>query len=339
MTDVSHVRRDRRPHQVFGKHVPLLRELRPQIRIPGAHLARRLIERPQVRESRRQAAAAGRRIVGGRRLEEERRIERQTQVGAGSLHVLRDAVAAAQHPSIVGPPRQAEPRLETLVVRLIERARRTIAVGRDDLLAGGQAEIPLAVVRLDDGLRVRPTHPEVERERRRHLEIVLHEQRGPVVEVRPRLRGAATPFGRHLIEQEIGERESGEGAAVGEDPEQAVVAGVEAALHVVQELPADFERMVALQPRDLVVELKGPVERVGVARAGADRREPCTPSDRAEAGNRLTAGNPERAVRVPDAAPVERPGHDLYLVEADQGLVDERAAENTIPVERDVAER
>ena len=79
------------------------------------------------------------------------------KIGPRSLHVLRDAVAAAQHPAIVGPPREAEPRLETFVVRLVERTRLSIAVGRDDLLTSCQAEIPLAVVLLDDRLRVRPT--------------------------------------------------------------------------------------------------------------------------------------------------------------------------------------
>src|SRR5206468_10615381 len=126
---------------VLAEHVPLLRELRPQIRIPGADLTGRLVERPQVGEARPEAAAAGRRIVGNRRLEEEGRVERQTQVRAGALHVLRDAVASAQHPAIVDPPRQAEARLETLVVRIVQRTRLTNALSRDDLLAGRQAEI------------------------------------------------------------------------------------------------------------------------------------------------------------------------------------------------------
>src|SRR5262249_25532365 len=145
--------------------------------------------------------------------------------------------------------------------------RLTIALRRDDLLTGSEAEIRLAVVLFDKRLRVRPTYPEIERERLRHLEVVLHEERDPVVKVRPGLCGAAAPLRRHLIEQEIGERGSCEGAAIGEYSEQAVVAGVKASLRVVQELAADLERMVALQPRDLVVELIRPIERVGVARA------------------------------------------------------------------------
>ena len=61
------------------------------------------------------------------------------------------------------------------------------------------------------------------------LEVVLHEERDPVVQVRPGIRGAAAPLGADLIEQEVGEREAGECAAVGEQAEQPVVAGVEAA--------------------------------------------------------------------------------------------------------------
>ena len=38
MAHVSHVRRDGRPHEVLAEHVPLLRELRSQVRIPRAHL-------------------------------------------------------------------------------------------------------------------------------------------------------------------------------------------------------------------------------------------------------------------------------------------------------------
>ena len=339
MTHVSDVRGNGRPHEVLGEHVPLLRELRPQIRIPGAHLARRLVERPQIREPGREAAAAGRRIVGDRRLEEERRVERQAKVGARSLHVLRDAVAAAHHPAFVGAPRQAEPRLEAFVVRLIERTRLATAVGRDDLLAGGQAEIRLAVGLLDDRLRVRPAQSEIERERLRHLVVVLHEERGPVVNVRPRLGIAAATLGPNLIEQEIGERESGEGAAVCEYPEQAVVAGVEAPLRVMQELSSDLQRVVALQPCDLVVELIRSIERVRIARARPDRQEPRVQRELAEAGDRLTAGNSERRVRIPDAGPIERLRHNRDLVVSNDRFVDNRRAEDAIPIEGHVAER
>src|SRR2546427_8106172 len=145
MTHVSHIGRDGRPDEVLAEDVPLLRELWPQIRIPRAHLTRRLIERPQIREPRCEAAAAGRRIVGDGRLEEERRIQRQTQVGARSLHVLRDAVAAAQDPTVVGAEGEAEPRLESFLVGTIERAALAIAVLRADLLAPRPTEIALAV--------------------------------------------------------------------------------------------------------------------------------------------------------------------------------------------------
>src|SRR5262249_1115800 len=87
-----------RPYEVFGEHLPLLRELRVQVRIPRAHLARWLVLRPQVRESGGEAAAAGRRIVGSRRLEEERRGEGGAPGGAGCLPVLREPRGRA------GPP-------------------------------------------------------------------------------------------------------------------------------------------------------------------------------------------------------------------------------------------
>src|SRR5206468_3128181 len=104
-------------------------------------------------------------------------------------------------------------------------------------------------------------------------------------QMRPRCRRAAASFRRHLVEKEIGERRAGERAAVGKDAQQAVVARVEAALDVVEELPAELQRLTSADPRQLVVDLKCLVERVGVARAGAERRQAGAPPDRAETRN------------------------------------------------------
>ena len=144
--------------QALGEDVPLLRELRPQVRIPRAHLAGRLVERPQRRRSRSPSVPPPvvASYVDGR-LEEERRVERQPQVGARALHVLRDAVAAAHHPALAWPPGEAEPRLEALVVGLVERAALAAAVLREDLLTGRQVEVRLAVVLLDDAAACRPS--------------------------------------------------------------------------------------------------------------------------------------------------------------------------------------
>ena len=49
-----------RAEQVLGEHVPLLRELRPQLRIPRAELARGAIERLQTLEAGRDRAGAAR---------------------------------------------------------------------------------------------------------------------------------------------------------------------------------------------------------------------------------------------------------------------------------------
>ena len=109
------------------------------------------------------------------RLEEERRVERQPQVRARALHVLRDAVGAAHDPAFDRPPGGAEPRLEALLVGLVERAALAAAVLREDLLPGRQVEVSLTVVLLDDRLRVGPAHAEIQRQRRRRLEVVLDE--------------------------------------------------------------------------------------------------------------------------------------------------------------------
>ena len=130
------------------------------------------------------------------RFEEVRRVERQPQVGAGAFHVLRDAVAATEDPPVAGTVREPEPRLEALLVRLVERPALAVAVLREDLLAVRQVEVGLTVVLLDDRLGVRPPHAEVERQRRRDLEVVLHEQRDAVVQVRPGLGLAAAALAR-----------------------------------------------------------------------------------------------------------------------------------------------
>src|SRR5439155_5037701 len=182
---------------------------------------------------------------------------------------------------------------------------------------------------------------EVEGEVGRDLEVVLHEQRDAVVEVRPRIRGAAAALAPDLVEEEVGERGPREGPAVPEYPQQAVIAGIEALLHVMKELAAELQRMTASHPRQLLVELVGLVPGVRVAGSRPDGREraplPGADLDRAEAGDGLTAGDVERRVRVPDAGPVERFLDVGDLVEADQHLVHERRAEDVAPVQSQVA--
>ena len=173
----------------------------------------------------------------------------------------------------------------------------------------------------------------------RELQVVLDEQRETVVQVRPGFRLAAATLARHLIEQEVGERRSAERAAVAKQAEQPVVASVEPLLDVVQELPAALDGVTALEPGQLLVDLIRLVERVGVGRSGAHRREPIAPPDRAQTGNRLTAGDPEGRIGIADPAPVECVPHDGDLVVAEQHLVDERRRDDSIPVEGQVAER
>ena len=63
VADVADVGRHRRRQQVLGEDVPLLGELRAQVRIPRAHLAGRLVERPQLGKASGQRARTGRRVV------------------------------------------------------------------------------------------------------------------------------------------------------------------------------------------------------------------------------------------------------------------------------------
>ncbi len=133
--------------------------------------------------------------------------------------------------------------------------------------------------------------------------------------------------------------ESDERAAVPEQAEQPVVPRVEPLLDVVQKLAAALDRVTALEPGQLLVDLIRLVERVGVARASAQRRQAVAKPDRAEARDGLTSRDPERRVAVPDAGPVQRVGHGGDLVVPDEQLVDERRADDAVPVERQIAKR
>ena len=218
---------------------------------------------------------------------------------------------------------------------------------REGLHAGPVAEgrrhveVRLPVVLLDEGRGVGPAEAEVQGQVGPDLEVVLDEERDPVLEVRPRVVGvaAATALARHLVEEEVGEGDAGEGAGVAEEAERAVVAGVVAALDVAQELAAELQGVAALDPGQLLVELVALREVVLEGRRGADGGEAAAPVDRAQARDRLPAGDPVGRVGVADAAPVVQRGDVVDRVVPDQDLVDQRGAEDVAPVDRQVAER
>ena len=99
----------------------------------------------------------------------------------------------------------------------------------------------------------------------RRLEVVLDVERDAIVEVRPGIGKAAASLAADLIEKEVGKRGAAEVAGIAEDPKQAVVAGIEPLLLVVQQLAAGLHRVAPLQPRELLVDLVGLVDGVGVA--------------------------------------------------------------------------
>ena len=133
--------------------------------------------------------AAGR-VVGALRLEEERRVQRQAQVGAGAFHVLRDAVAAAEHPALAGAVGHADARLPAVVVRLVEGAAVAVLAGEAQL-GVAQVEVRLAVVLLDERRGVAPAQAEVEGQRVGDLEVVGGVEGDAVLQVRPRRRERA----------------------------------------------------------------------------------------------------------------------------------------------------
>ena len=77
-------------------------------------------------------------------------------------------------------------------------------------------------------------------------------------------RLTAASFLRHLIEQEVGEGEAGEGAGVVEVAEDPLVAGIRKALVLIEPAAADLELMPPGQPRELV----GDLQRLDVVELG-----------------------------------------------------------------------
>ena len=184
---------DRRPRadQVLREQVPLLRELRPQVRIPGADDARRPVERLQAFEAGGDGARPAGRVVGALRLEEERRVQRQAQVGAGAFHVLRDAVTAAEHPALTRAVGDADARLPALVVRLVERAAVAVLLRPSSGAALLRSNVRLAVVLLDERRGVAPAQAEVEGQGVGDLEVIGGVERHAVLQVRPRRPSAS----------------------------------------------------------------------------------------------------------------------------------------------------
>ena len=73
-----------------------------------------------------------------------------------------------------------------------------------------QIEVRLAILFLHQRRRVGPAKPQVQGHVAQDLEVILSEDRDPILQVRPRVVGvaAAPALARHHVEQEVGERET-----------------------------------------------------------------------------------------------------------------------------------
>ena len=337
---VAHLRRHRARQLVLDEGVELLRELRPDVRVPRPHVAGRRQPGFQVREPARRGAGAGRAVVVDVGLEEVRRVHRQAQVRARAFQELRDAVPAAGHQAVRDLPGRPDARLPAVVERLVERAGLEAAVLREDLLPGHQVEVRLAVVLFHQRRRVGPAQPEVQGEGLGDLEVVLREQPDAVLQLRPRVVRVAAPtaLARRQVEQEVGERVPREGAVVVDEAEHAVVAGVEPLLDVVEPLAAELHRVAPLQPGQLLVELERGAERVGVDGGTARRGQAAAPADGTQPLDGLAPRDAVRRVAVADAGPVVDAAGPCRTGVPDERLVDDGRSEDAVPVEPDVPE-
>src|SRR5262249_54050679 len=113
---VADVDRGSRSKQILAEEIPLMRELRSDVGIPCPKLTGWSVERLQPLEARGERARTGRPVVRDLRFEKERRVERQALVGASAFHVLRDPVAAPEHPARTLAVSDPEPWFPTVVV-------------------------------------------------------------------------------------------------------------------------------------------------------------------------------------------------------------------------------
>ena len=202
-----------------------------------------------------------------------------------------------------------------------------------------EVDVRLPVVLLHDRGRVGPTQAEVQGQVGTQLEVVLDVGRDPVLVVGPGLAVRAAALDGHLVQEEVRESGAREGAAVVEEAEEPVVAGIEALRVVAQELAAELQGVAAPEPGELLVELVDLGQAVLDRGPSADVREAVAQLEAAEAGDRLTAGDAEpprsRSRCLPSRS--ARSGRRDGVV-ADEELVHQRRPEHVARVDGQVAE-
>ena len=149
---------------------------------------------------------------------------------------------------------------------------------------------------------------------------------------------AAAALGGHEVEEEVGEREAGEGAVEVQEAEESVVAGVKTLLVVVQELPAELEGVPPAQPGEFLIQLIRLRQGVRVRGDGPGGGEAAAPSDGTEAGDGLASRDRIGCVPVADAGPVQGLRDDLGVAVADLQFVDRARAQHPSPVGAHVVE-
>src|SRR5205823_3843417 len=141
-------------------------------------------------------------------------------------------------------------------------------------------------------------------------EIVLTKDGNAVSELRERGDQAAAALRGHLIQEEVREIESGEGAVVLEVTEDPFVAGVGEALSLVEPASAELELMAPLEPRVLLTHLIA--FNVIEFRAASIAEPEVADVEGAQSIDRLISRNADAPVGLADSCPVHRNRLELH---------------------------
>src|SRR5262249_44777101 len=174
------------------------------------------------------------------------------------FHETDDRVASAYDEFIVQRgrhPGDTDARHELLIVRVVQRAAIAVFAG-EELFAGGEVEIRLAVGDFVEGLRGLPAGTEGQCEIAAEVPIVLEEKGGGRMAMSPLAGYTAAAFFAELVQQEVGEAVAGifRGAVV-EEAQSAVVAGVIAILLEANHLEAGLQDVNAAHDGEIVSDL------------------------------------------------------------------------------------
>ena len=352
VADVGYGQRRELVELILSRQVVLIRLLGLQVQIPCTSLEERRGSRAAAGSSKAGAADDVRESGGdvtGRtgveihvRFDKERRVQRQAQIRTRAFQITGEAIPGADHHLVLHclrRPGNSQSRLELLLVALVQR--RTISATRQNQLTCEGVDVDLAIGHFADRRVVFPAHAEVQRQIALHLPVVLEENPIAPLTVAPFTGHRATALGSESVQQEIAIRLTRIATVVAEAAERAIVTSVITILLHAEQLSAHLDQVRAslIGGHDSLLILI--VTSRADAGAAADAAQPVAQADRAQAGDRLTAGNTRFriAVSAEQAGPVDNQIVNAHAAETDAGVDHKARRDRARPVDHGAESR